>query len=148
MKKKKPVIFIMIVVVFSMALVQCEKKVEKSYSIQKENEIVNTNDMVNKFINYEVLKSVVSTNSEMMVILVSEKSTKQEVMELLRHLKSQHSLSKMVFIQIFDSKEAYQNQQNDSYPENKYWKHFLADYSHNPNTGHDELNWVAEGRDH
>lgn len=83
-----------------------------------------------------------------MEILVAEEATKEEVLSLAAHIKSNFSPTGFLIIQIFDSKEAYLHRDNFRYPEEKYFKHFLVDVVRNPKTGYDKINWVAEGRDH
>jgi len=83
------------------------------------------------------------------VILVSEKATKEEVLTLASYLKTNYMAESngWVFIEIFDSKEAFLNQTNLNYPEKKYFKHFLVDAGNNPHTGVSWLDWVAEDRE-
>ena len=82
-----------------------------------------------------------------LIILVSEKETKDNVMKLAKILFEEYTSKGSFYLQIFDSKEAYINRDNPEYPEKKYWKHFLVDGSYNKNTGYKNLDWVADGRD-
>jgi len=81
-------------------------------------------------------------------LLVSEKATKKEVMALAQHLRSKYLSKGFVNIQIFDSEEAYLHRDDTSYPEKKYFKHYLISLVRNPKTGYYEINWMAKGRDH
>ena len=83
-----------------------------------------------------------------MEILVSEKASKEEVLSLAQHLRSKYLSKGYIFIQIFDSREAYKHRDDSRYPEKKYFKHFLVEIGRNPKTGYDKINWVAEGRGH
>ncbi len=102
-------------------------------------------------IQYEVLKQWTFPMSGFggigMDILVSEKATKDEVLNLARYLRTIHGKGG-IMINIFDSKEAYLNRENLQYPEKKYFRHFLVQITKNPVTGFDKIEWVAEGRDH
>jgi len=85
-----------------------------------------------------------------MELLVSEDATKEEVLALANSLRSKYLPRKDYFItiQIFDSLEAYSHREDLTYPEEEYFKHFLIDITRNPNTGYDEISWVAKGRGH
>jgi hypothetical protein len=83
-----------------------------------------------------------------MIILVSEEATKEEVLTLAYHLRSKNLSMGWIWIDIFDSKEAYLHRDDPNYPEEKYSKHWLVNAMRNPKTDHDKINWVAEGRDH
>ena len=105
-------------------------------------------------IDYEVLKNWSKNRFVGMQILVSEKSTKEEVMALAKHLRSKY-VGSIISIYIFDSKETPRHQDDlanfgswQNYTEEKYYKHWLVQISINPNTGYDKIDWIAEGRDH
>ena len=84
-----------------------------------------------------------------MEILVSATSTKEEVLQLATALRSQYAVNdQFLQVDIFDDENAYRNRDNMSYPESEYFKHFLVFMVVNPNTGANELNWTAKGRDH
>lgn len=87
-----------------------------------------------------------------MIILVSKKATKGEVMELAARLREQH-LDKVkkgkggiLWIDIFDSKEAWLNRNNPKYPNAKFDRSWLVNICVNPNTGYDKIVWTAKGR--
>ena len=90
-----------------------------------------------------------------MEILVNESATKEKVLALAAHLREQYSEGYIV-IDIFDSLEACTAREIETntghfpsnYSEEEYWKHHLVNIIRNPKTGHDEILWVAEGRDY
>jgi hypothetical protein len=102
-------------------------------------------------IEYQVLRSwKIPAGGNGMEILVSEESTKEEVLELAENL---HSIYKNrdrghIVIHIFDSRTVWQNFGSLDYPEELYFKHYLVSIIRNPNTGHDQTNWMARYRDH
>lgn len=82
-------------------------------------------------------------------ILVSPKSNRDEVLNLARSLRAKYAVNHRAFnLSIFDNREAWENSNNEQYPQEKYMKHLLAVVFVNPNTGFDETRWSAEGRDH
>ena len=86
-----------------------------------------------------------------MELLVDESATKEEVLALAAHLREEHSGGHIV-IDIFDSVEAHVARETETrtghlpISEEEYWKHHLVMIKLNPNTGLDEILWVAEGR--
>ena len=105
-------------------------------------------------INYEVLKNWSKNSLVGMQILVSEKSTKEQVMALAKHFRSKYDGS-FISIYIFDSKETPLHQADlgdfgswQNYTEEQYYKHWLVLITRNTSTGFDKIEWVAEGRDH
>ncbi|MDP8239985.1 MAG: hypothetical protein P9X24_12915 [Candidatus Hatepunaea meridiana] len=100
-----------------------------------------------EMIEFEVLRSwTPGRKGTGMEILVSKKATKEQVMKLAHFLRKKYKLGGFIWISIFDSREAWKHRDDESYPSDKYFKHFLAQISVNPNTGHDKVSWVAEGR--
>lgn len=96
---------------------------------------------------YEVLREwEIPAGGIGMNILVSQKAKKEEVLALARHLRIKNKPKGYIFIHIFDSREAWRNRDNESYPQEKYMKHFLATVTVNPRTGMDKVRWTAEGR--
>jgi len=87
-----------------------------------------------------------------MIILVSEKATKDEVMKLATRLReryiSRYTSKDSIYIDIFDSKEAWLNRDNPKYPSAKFDRHWLVNITVNPNTGYDKITWTAIGRKH
>jgi len=77
-----------------------------------------------------------------MEILVPESTAKTDILKLAHNSYSRYSGQGMVVILIYDSKEAWQNRDNDAYPQALYMKHFLV------STITGSVNWTAEGRDH
>ncbi len=126
-----------------------EKKNERVLASETEQKTKAPEEAKQLYIPYETLRQwTVPSGGIGMEILVSEKATKERVLALARHLRSKYLSEGFILIQVFDSKEAYLNRDNPSYPEKKYFKHFLVDLVRNPKTGYDEITWVAEGRDH
>jgi hypothetical protein len=84
-----------------------------------------------------------------MEILVAPSSSKSQVLELAKALRKKYAINdRFVNIHIFDNETAYRNRENESYPEAEYFRHFLVTINVNPNTGYDEIEWQARGRDH
>jgi len=83
-----------------------------------------------------------------MELLVSEKATKKEVIALAQYLRSKYSSKGFINIEIFDLEEAYLHRDDPSYPEKKYFKHYLISAVRNPKTGYEKINWMARGRNH
>jgi len=102
-----------------------------------------------QFISYQVLRQwSPGTSGIGMEILVSPENTKEEIMALAGHLKQTNlrylKNNGMVYINIFDLRQAWANRDNDAYPQETYFKHFLVQI----NTIEDqEIRWVAKGRD-
>jgi len=84
-----------------------------------------------------------------LVVLVSPSTSKDQAMALAKELRDLYkdlNPKKILDISIFDSKEAYKHQSDDKYPQKKFMKHYLVQVNVNPNTGFNEIRWVAEGR--
>jgi hypothetical protein len=77
-----------------------------------------------------------------MYILVPERSDKSIVLRLLDCIRDQYNKQGFLFLNIWDSKEAYLRQLDDTYPISKVWKHLLIVYYYNPANGYDEYNWM------
>jgi len=105
-------------------------------------------------INYEVLRSwnIPTWHTRAgglgMELLVPDSTTRAQSLELAESFRKKRKSGEFLTIQIFDSREAYDNRENLDYSEEEYFKHFLVDMTINPNTGFDEIAWVAKGRDH
>jgi len=100
-------------------------------------------------IDYDVLRSWnIPTGGVGFDILVSEHASKDEVLKLASELRNENLSKGKVIIFIFDSREAWLNRDNDNYPEDEYFRHFLVRVLVNQQTGFDEIKWVAKGRDH
>ena len=86
-----------------------------------------------------------------MELLVDESATKGEVLALAAHLRDEHS-DGYIYIDIFDSVAAQRARLTEvstgqlPISEEEYWKHHLVMIKLNPNTGLDEILWVAEER--
>ncbi len=86
-----------------------------------------------------------------MELLVDESATKGEVLALAAHLRDEHS-DGYIYIDIFDSVAAQRARLAEAstgqlpISEEEYWKHHLVMIKLAPNTGLDEILWVAEGR--
>jgi len=120
-----------------------------SYSYSPSSQDKRSGQKAEQFIRYEVLRQwSPGTSGIGMEILVSPENTKKEIMALAGHLKQMylHRLKNngMLYINIFDSRQAWTNRDNDSYPQETYFKHFLVQI----NTMEDqEIRWVAKERD-
>lgn len=102
-----------------------------------------------KTIDYQVLRQWSTPAGGIgMEILVSEDAAKEDVLALANSLRSKYLSRGYIFIDIFDSLEAYTHRDDMTYPEAEYWKHYLVNIVRNPQTGYDEIYWAAEGRDH
>ena len=100
-------------------------------------------------ISYEILRKWTPQGGGIgMALLVPEVSTKEEILALARNLRAAHLSKRWIWIDIFDSEEAFQHRDDPKYPEAKYFKHWLAQVSYNKATGYDKIEWVAEGRSH
>lgn len=83
-----------------------------------------------------------------MDILVSEQASKGDILKLASELRKENLSRGTIVINIFDSREAWQNRDNQNYPQEKYDRHFLVQVIVNPKTGYDKITWDAKGRDH
>ena len=83
-----------------------------------------------------------------MALLVPEEVTKEQILALARHLRAEHLSKGWIWIDIFDSIEAYQNRVDPDYPEEEYAKHWLVQITYNSQTGLDKIEWLAYGRNH
>lgn len=183
MKRRIPTIMVALVTIELLFAFGCDKK-EKKPSVQKteqkteaskevkqpsKEENVPTAKLEQKtepskeakdtFIPYKVLRQWTPERPDGepaigMMLLVSEKATKDEVMVLAQHLRAENLSKGWIWIDIFDSQEAYLSREailhskDTNYPEEKYFKHWLVNVCVNPSTGYDEIQWTAEGRDH
>jgi hypothetical protein len=99
------------------------------------------------FIDYEVLRQWIPGRSGIgLELLVSPTAKRIEVMQLANHLINQSRGNGQVVIFIFDSREAWANRDNDTYPEKEYFKHFLVTVMSPPLPGESEVRWTAKGR--
>ena len=100
-------------------------------------------------IQFEVLRQWdIPNNGFGMEILVDEKANKAEVVHLAEAIRSQYLSKYLLTVSIFDAREAWVNRLNESYPEEKYFKHYLVELIRNQNSGYDEIQWTAKNRDH
>lgn len=83
-----------------------------------------------------------------MLVLVSEKSTKEEVLALGGYLKAKYPGKDMLNIGIFDSREVAYHVADPEYREDKKLKHYLVLVDVNRKAGRDEIRWMAKGRGH
>lgn len=149
MKRRNTAIMIVVITVTLLVTLGCGKKEEKVQELRMEQKTKAPAETKQSIIAYETLRRwTIPAGGVGMEILVSVKATKEEVLALARHLRSNYLSKGFVIIRIFDSKEAYLHRDDPNYPEDKYFKHFLVDVMRNPKTGYDKINWVAEGRDH
>lgn len=149
MKGRNATMMMVLVVVALVIIFGCGKKGEKSPVSRIEQKAEATKETKQSVIDYETLRRwTIPAGGVGMEILVAEEATKEEVLSLAVHIKSNFFPTGFLIIQIFDSEEAYLHRDNPIYPEEKYFKHFLVDVVRNPKTGYDKINWVAEGRDH
>ena len=79
-----------------------------------------------------------------LIVLVSEKASKQEVLKLAEYLKNAHR-DKELIIDIYDSEEAYLNRDNHAFSEEEYSKHLLVQIAH---WDDEKIKWSAVERDH
>lgn len=103
-----------------------------------------------KTISYEVLKKVKRGDGKLvMELLVSEAASKQEVLKLAESLQREYG-GKYAYIDIFDSREAWQRRPDESYPEKEFRRHYLVQIAGVDMGWKDsqEIHWLAEGRDH
>jgi hypothetical protein len=99
-----------------------------------------------KTIPYEVLKKEKRRGDGKLFleVLVSEAAPKQEVMKLAESLRRQHA-RKFAHICIYDSREAFQRQFDETYPEKELDRHNLVVIAGDLG---EEIRWIGEGRDH
>ena len=127
----------------------CGKKDEKVSTLRIEQKTEVTEETKQSVIAYETLRRWTPQGGGIgLIILVSEKASKEEVMALASHLRYENLSKGWIWIDIFDLKEAYLHRDDQNYPEQKYFKHWLVNVCVNPSTGHDEMQWVGDGRDH
>lgn len=99
-------------------------------------------------INFEILQDSRKSGGATLEILVSKRENKDDIMKLAQMIFEENSSKGSLILNIFDSYEAYLNRDNPNYPEEEYWKHFLVQGINNPSNGYQNLEWVAENRDH
>jgi len=127
----------------------CGEKEEEAPAPKTEEKTQRPKEEKQHFITYETLRQWTPPAGGIgMAILVAEEATKEEVLALAQHLRSNYSSRGSLWIDIFDSKEAYLHRDDPNYPEKEYSKHWLAHVFRNPKTGEEKIDWVAEGRDH
>ncbi len=99
-----------------------------------------------KTIPYEILKKEKRRGDGKLFleVLVSEAAPKQEVLKLAESLRREHS-GKFADISIYDSREAFQRQFNETYPEKKLLRHNLVVIAGDLG---EKIRWIGEGRDH
>ena len=98
-----------------------------------------------KNIVYEVLKNKKRGDGKVFLdVLVSETASKQDVLRLAESLRREHA-GKFATIGIYDSREAFQRQADEAYPEKDLLRHSLVVISGDLG---EEIRWIGEGRDH
>jgi hypothetical protein len=101
-----------------------------------------------KIIAYDVLRKWYPHNKKNnlgMELLVSPQASKADVITLSRNLWDAYKDKNILFILIFDSREAWRGRGSEKYPAPNYWKHFLVSIIRNNYTGHKEMLWVKDG---
>lgn len=151
--KKVGLFILLIIAVFIFAVLSnmCSEGKKIKEIEDRKQKISSTESVIDDLsqkIPFKIIKrGNMGTRGISLVLIVPGKMTKEEVMKLAKQIQDSSSKT-LLFIQIFDSIEAYKNQGNDKYPEKKYWKHFLVDMAINPSSGINRVDWVAEGRNH
>ena len=99
-----------------------------------------------KAIPYEVLKNEKRRGDGKLFfeVLVSEATSKQDVLRLAESLRREHT-GKFAHICIYDSREAFQRQFDETYPEKELNRHNLVVIAGDLG---EEVRWIGEGRDH
>ena len=78
-------------------------------------------------------------------VLVPPTSRKSDVIALAGTLKTKHKIgATTVFVEIWNSKEAYLNRLNDNYPFCKMIVHKLVEATYNSQNSYDEIEWVPD----
>ena len=101
-----------------------------------------------KIIAYDVLRKWFpdsKKNSLGMELLVTAQASKADVITLSQNLWETYKDKNILFILIFDSREAWRGRGSEKYPASNYWKHFLVSIIRNNRTGHKEMLWVKDG---
>ena len=101
-----------------------------------------------KIIAYNVLRKWYPYNKKNtlgMELLVSPQASKADVITLSQNLWGTYKDKNILFILIFDSREAWRGRGSEKYPASNYWKHFLVSIIRNNYTGHKEMLWVKDG---
>jgi len=149
MKGEIATTMVVVALITSLLALGCGKKERETPAPKTEQKVPAPKEEKQHFIAYETLRQWTPPAGGVgMTILVAEKVTKEEVLALAQHLRSKHSSTKWLWVDIFDSKEAYLHRDDPNYPEKKYSKHWLVQVFRNRKTGEDRIDWVAEGRDH
>lgn len=98
-------------------------------------------------LSYEILKEAYPNDKSknlMLDVLVSPDSKKEKIIELSRYFRKYYIDKHWLMINIWSSKESFENRMNDKYPESKYWKHYLVQIIHSRNK--DDILWVKDGK--
>ena len=144
MKKESIIMMIIVITVAFLAVAGCGRRDKNDQELRIEQKRQKPAKIKQSVIAYEILRKwdIRINQGVGMDLLVSPRSTKQEVMTLARHLKNKYlSRNKYVWINIFDSKKAYLHRDDMSYPQAEYWKHFLVQIDLS-----NKVMWVAKGR--
>jgi len=145
---KRGIVTIIVALIVLVIIMGCAKEEEPKIS-ETESETEISKKTKQQFIAYEVLRLWTPQRDGIgMIILVSEEATKEEVLAFAQHLKAKNISKEWIWIDIFDSKEAYLHRDDPNYPEKTYSKHWLVQIFQNRKTGEDRIDWIAEGREH
>jgi hypothetical protein len=148
--KKKPPIKIIIIILIFCALGYLFYVKDKADTAPAEVRAYNMSinpGASNNSVPYEILRDwAIGRSGYGMEILVSPNTTQNEVFILARSLVEKHSSKGMFIAMIFDSREAWENRNNDNYPEHKFYLHKLAQIEVPPPASGKMITWTAENR--
>ena len=109
----------------------------------------NSQDAKVNSLNYYILReSRTPKKGTELEILVSKDAKKEDVLTLAKHLRFVNRSAKYFYLNIYDSRDAYDYAKDNSYPQGKLNKHFLLTLIHDEDAGYDRFEWLAKGRDH
>ena len=98
---------------------------------------------------YDVLHEIPNgANRIAVMVLVSGKSSKEDVLALGGYLKAKYPDKDRLSIGIFDSEDVAYHVADPEYPEDEKLKHYLVLVDVNRKAGRDEIRWMAKGRGH
>jgi hypothetical protein len=83
-----------------------------------------------------------------MDLLVKETATKEEVLTLAAHLLKEYD-GRYATINIFDAREAWRRRDDETYPQDEYFRHWLVQLDALTLQNDPRMDsWCAKGRDH